>query len=193
MLANGGFEVGPTFLSNSYEGILLDEEPAGYGSAVQEWTALGIVKYIDSKHYSVPKGKAAIELLSGDPSGIQTIRGLSKGTKYTLGFMMGDANDSCVTDFIVYAQAGIIKQKFTMQSNGTGSAQQYYITFKALSIVNTISFQSFNESQTSDGIFCGPVIDKVTLRASFGLKLKLKNGVSVLCFVLTLVILLLGR
>ncbi|KAK3040847.1 hypothetical protein RJ639_029191 [Escallonia herrerae] len=105
MVANSGFEVGPSFIRNSPEGILLDEESDYMQSALQQWSVLGTVKYIDSKHFSVPKEKAAIELVSAGaaPSGILTRLTLTKGSKYVMEFTMGDANDSCVGDFIVYA------------------------------------------------------------------------------------------
>ncbi|KAM7484076.1 hypothetical protein LguiA_000085 [Lonicera macranthoides] len=107
MLVNSGFEIGPAFLNNSSEGILLDEELDQQKSALQQWSIIGAVNYIDSKHCSVPNGKAAIKLASGAPSGILTIIVFSKGGKYILEFMMGNANDSCVADFVVYAQVGM--------------------------------------------------------------------------------------
>ncbi|CAL5349684.1 unnamed protein product [Camellia sinensis] len=193
MLVNGGFEVGPAFLSNSSQGILLHEEPDSLQSPLQQWSIIGTVKYIDSKHYSVPEGKAAIELVSrGAPSGIFTIPALTKGSTYNLEFMVGDANDSCVGDLIVYAQIGTSTENFTMQSNGTGSAQKQFITFKADSSATPISFVSYNESQTSDHVFCGPVIDNVILRSSYALQQKLQLGISFSSLVLTIVILWMG-
>ncbi|XP_057495701.1 protein DUF642 L-GALACTONO-1,4-LACTONE-RESPONSIVE GENE 2-like [Actinidia eriantha] len=94
MLVNYGFEFGPAFLSQSSEGILLDEELDAQTSPLQQWSVIGTVKYIDSKHYSVPEGKAAVELVSGAPSGIRTIETLSKDSTYKLEFMVRDANDS---------------------------------------------------------------------------------------------------
>lgn len=193
MLVNGGFEVGPAFLSNSSQGILLHEEPDSLQSPLQQWSIIGTVKYIDSKHYSVPEGKAAIELVSrGAPSGIFTIPALTKGSTYNLEFMVGDANDSCVGDLIVYAQIGTSTENFTMRSNGTGSAQKQFITFKADSSATPISFVSYNESQTSDHVFCGPVIDNVILRSSYALQQKLQLGISFSSLVLTIVILWMG-
>ncbi|KAK6930834.1 protein of unknown function DUF642, partial [Dillenia turbinata] len=166
LLSNGGFEVGPAFVKNSSEGVLLDEEPDTYESELQQWSIIGTVKYIDSKHYFVPEGKAAIELVSGAPSGILTVPGLSRGYTYNLEFMMGDANDLCVGDFIVYVQVGTAIWNFTIKSNGTGSAQKQFLTFQAESTLTPISFMSFNQSQTSDNVYCGPVLDNIILNFS---------------------------
>lgn len=59
MLVNGGSEVGPAFLKNSSE-ILLNDE---LQSPLKQWSVIGTVKYIDSRHYLVPEGRAAIEIL----------------------------------------------------------------------------------------------------------------------------------
>nr|DAD29016.1 TPA_asm: hypothetical protein HUJ06_030484 [Nelumbo nucifera] len=50
---------------------------------------------------------------------------------------------------------------FTMQTNGTGLAQSFLMTFKADSALTNISFVSLTTSQTRDFVFCGPVIDNV--------------------------------
>ncbi|KAM0016659.1 hypothetical protein Hdeb2414_s0028g00699131 [Helianthus debilis subsp. tardiflorus] len=68
---NSGFEVGPVFLDNSSQGILLNDDTNEEAfKVVQLWTMLGIVKYIDSKHNAVPRGRGAVMLVSGNPSGI---------------------------------------------------------------------------------------------------------------------------
>ncbi|KAL0385364.1 UNVERIFIED_CONTAM: hypothetical protein Sradi_2930700 [Sesamum radiatum] len=189
MLANGDFEVGPAFLSNSSEGILLNDEPDRLVSPLQQWSVLGTIKYIDSKHYKVPQGKAAVELLSGAPSGIQVDLKLpTTSTSYTVNFTMGDANDSCVGDFIVYVQTGADVHNFTMRSNGTGSASRHSISFKAESSSETyIRFYSFNETRASDGVLCGPVLDNIVLVGSHGERIELCNGVLVLSLFIALV------
>ena len=189
LLSNGGFESGPDFLSNSTEGILLDPVSSPIQSAIQQWSVLGTVKYIDSKHYFVPEGNAAIELISGVSSGVQTASTLTEGSAYNLNFTIGDANDSCVGTFILGAQAGSTAQNFTLQSEGTGSAKTFSMTFKADSSVTLISFLSYTSSQTKDGIFCGPVVDNVVLRASYGLKLEIPSKVT-FCWLVFLVAIL---
>lgn len=191
ILANGGFEIGPAFINNSSDGIILNEEPEIFNSLLQDWSIIGTIKYIDSNHYKVPEGRAAIELVSGSPSGIQIDLTLTVGSTYILEFMMGDANDSCVGDFIVYAQIGTTIKNFTVQSNGTGSAQKQSMTFEAeFTKLTPISITSFNETRSSDSVLCGPVIDNVVFRpfASYAVKMKLYKGVSSL--LLTLLILL---
>ncbi|CAI9785080.1 unnamed protein product [Fraxinus pennsylvanica] len=191
ILANGGFEVGPAFIKNSSEGILLNEEPEIFNSPMQGWSIIGIIKYIDSSHYKVPEGRAAIELVSGSPSGIQIDLTLTVGSTYSLEFMMGDANDSCVGDFIVYAQIGTTIQNFTVKSNGTGSAQKQFMTFEAeFTRLTSISITSFNETRTNDNVLCGPVIDNVIFRASVSYAEKMKQYIGVLSLLLTLLILL---
>ncbi|KAL0364321.1 UNVERIFIED_CONTAM: hypothetical protein Sangu_0529700 [Sesamum angustifolium] len=190
MLANGDFEVGPAFLSNSSEGILLNDEPDRLISPLQQWSVLGTIRYIDSKHYKVPQGKAAVELLSGAPSGIQVDLKLPTTlTSYMLNFTMGDANDSCVGDFILYVQTGVDVHNFTMRSNGTGSASRHSVRFKAdPSRETSIRFYSFNETKASDGVLCGPVLDNVVLVGSHGDRIELCNGVLVLSLFIALVI-----
>lgn len=163
-MLNGGFEYGPEFLNNSTEGILIDQAPSPVQSPLLEWSVLGTVKYIDSNHFFVPQGKAAIEIVSGVSTGIQMAATLGEGSTYNLEFMLGGANNSCVEDFIVEAQAGSTGQNFTLPSHGTGSAKKFSMKFKADSSVTPISFMSYTKSQTKDGILCGPVVDDVVLR-----------------------------
>ncbi|CAI9302539.1 unnamed protein product [Lactuca saligna] len=71
---NSGFEVGPAFIGNSSQGVLFEADSSYPYSSVQSplqyWTILGIVKYIDSKHYAVPRGGRAVELVSGAHAGL---------------------------------------------------------------------------------------------------------------------------
>ncbi|KAK4413218.1 hypothetical protein Salat_2734400 [Sesamum alatum] len=190
MLANGDFEVGPAFLSNSSDGILLTDEPDRLISPLQQWSVLGTIKYIDSKHYKVPQGKAAVELLSGDPSGIQLDLKLPTTTTYTLNFTMGDGNDACVGDFVVYVQIGVDIHNFTMQSNGTGSATPRSVRFKADSSRETsVSFYSLNETRAGGGVLCGPVLDNIVLVGSYGERIELYNGALVFSLFIALVML----
>ncbi|XP_073159305.1 protein DUF642 L-GALACTONO-1,4-LACTONE-RESPONSIVE GENE 2 isoform X2 [Henckelia pumila] len=184
LLPNGGFEFGPSFLEGTNEGVLLDSEPSLIESALQQWTIMGTVKYIDSKSYYVPEGKSAIELVSGVSAGVQTSKELSKESSYDLEFMLGDANDSCTGDFTVGVLAGSTGQNFTIQSDGTGSAKKFSLTFKVSEPNPTIiSFQSYTTKQREDGVFCGPVIDAVILHSSRGHISRL-NGASLIALLL---------
>ncbi|XP_060667277.1 uncharacterized protein LOC107427907 [Ziziphus jujuba] len=73
-------------------------------------------RYTDSEHFFVSQGNAAIELLSGVSTGIETAAALKEGSTYDLEFKLGDANNSCGKDFIVAAQAGSTVQNFTLRS-----------------------------------------------------------------------------
>ncbi|GJX55483.1 hypothetical protein Tco_0285380, partial [Tanacetum coccineum] len=140
---NSGFEVGPAFIENSTQGILLEADPnndpfnramppfLSVQSPLQEWSILGTVKYIDSKHYAVPRGRGAVELVCGNPSGIIYNINFLKHGQVTIDFIMGDANDSCVGDFVVYLQVGNTIWNFTMRSIGVGSREKHSVTFKA--------------------------------------------------------------
>ncbi|KAH1128677.1 hypothetical protein J1N35_000055 [Gossypium stocksii] len=101
LLLNGGFEFGPDFLSNSTEGILLDSASSPVQSPLSQWAVVGTIKYIDSKHFFVPHGNAAVEIVSGVSAGIHTEVTLAKGSAYNLEFTLGDANNACEGDFIV--------------------------------------------------------------------------------------------
>ncbi|KAH6823775.1 Emb:.1 protein [Perilla frutescens var. hirtella] len=169
LLLNGGFELGPAFPDFSNEGVLLDSEPSLTESALQQWTVMGTVKYIDAKNFFVPEGKAAVEIVSGVSAGVQTAKQLNQGSNYNMEFMLGDANDSCSGDFIVGVAAGSSVQNFSIHSNGTGSAKKYSITFTGAGSSSTsISFQSYTSRQREDGVFCGPVIDGIVLKVSSG-------------------------
>ncbi|CAA3005458.1 Hypothetical predicted protein [Olea europaea subsp. europaea] len=65
LLPNGGFESGPAFLGSPGEGVLLVSDPSLVKSALQQWTTMGNVKYINSKNFFDPEGNAAIEIVSG--------------------------------------------------------------------------------------------------------------------------------
>lgn len=187
---NSGFEVGPAFIENSSQGVLLEADSSYPDSSVQSplqyWTILGIVKYIDSKHYAVPRGGRAVELVSGNPSGIVSSVGFLKHGQVTIDFIMGDANDSCVGDFLVFLQVGdTMIWNFTMRSIGVGSREAHSVTFMA-EFSNTesvlISFTSFNETRTSNNVLCGPVIDSTVLRFSDGLHSKAHKDIGLVTF-----------
>ncbi|CAA0825668.1 Protein of unknown function- DUF642 [Striga hermonthica] len=170
LLSNGDFEVGPSFIKNSSEGILLmNDQVQELNSPLQEWNILGTIKYIDSIHFKVPHGKAAIELLSGSPSGVQVDLNLATTLTYTLNFTLGDANDLCIGDLVLFLEIGPDVHNFVMSSYGRGSVYHHFVTFNARpSGVTSIVFYSMNETRTSDGVLCGPVLDNIVLVGSNG-------------------------
>ncbi|CAA7031434.1 unnamed protein product [Microthlaspi erraticum] len=160
LLTDGGFEAGPGFLTNSTEGVLIDAVPSLIQSPLRQWSVIGTVRYIDSEHFHVPEGKAAIEILA--PSGIQTAtRDTSEGSRYNLTFTLGDANDACRGHFVVGVQAGSTAQNFTLESKGTGSGEKFGLVFEADKAAAQISFTSYTVTMTEDDVLCGPVIDEV--------------------------------
>ncbi|XP_010420041.1 PREDICTED: uncharacterized protein LOC104705686 [Camelina sativa] len=163
LLVNGGFESGPGFLPNSTDGVLIDAVPSLIQSALRQWSVIGTVRYIDSEHFHVPEGKAAIEILSHTaPSGIQTAtKDTSEGSRYNLTFTLGDANDACKGHFVVGVQAGSAAQNFTLGSNGTGSGEKFGLVFEADKDAAQISFTSYSVTMTKEDVLCGPVIDEV--------------------------------
>lgn len=170
MLSNGGFEIGPGFLKNSPNGIILHHEERldTTHSPLQQWSIHGTIRYIDSSHYKVPQGKAAVELLSGGVR--EESMNLRMANTYTLNFTIGDANDSCVADFVVYVQAGSSVYNYTMRSNGRGSTFKHTLKFRVDEVnpwePSTISFYSYEETRTKDGVLCGPVLDDILLASS---------------------------
>jgi hypothetical protein len=101
---------------------------------------------------------------------------------------LGDANDTCVGDFIVGAQTGSTSQNFSLASNGTGSAKKFSVTFKSKTSATPIRFLSYTTIQTRDGVYCGPVVDDVVLRASYGLKLEMQFKVLISLYILGVIL-----
>lgn len=134
------------------------------------------MKYITTnKNYEVPEGVGAIELVSGKSSGVETTVALNKGSEYNMQVSISENNDACVGKFEVGVQAGSTVQNFTIERNGKVWGTSFGWHIKADSSVTPISIRSFATTKTKDQVFCGPVIDKVTLDLviSYGLKLQL--------------------
>lgn len=187
MLFNGGFELGPEFLSRSTEGILINAASDPIESPLRHWAVIGTIRYIDSENFIVPDGNAAVELISGaSSSGIERTIMLKNGSIYTLEFILGDANNGCEGDFIVGVRAGSEEQILTIQSNGTGSANKFSMKFEAGLDQTVISFLSYSSAVTKDGVFCGPVVDKVVLRPPKTLMEKYKFTITNMAFMIAL-------
>lgn len=71
--------------------ILLQEESdqEETGSHFQQWLVIGTANCMDLRHYTVPKGKAAIVTVSATPSGITAMLALAKRLSNYLEFTMG--------------------------------------------------------------------------------------------------------
>ncbi|THU49756.1 hypothetical protein C4D60_Mb06t12880 [Musa balbisiana] len=157
---NGGFEDGPIFIKNSSEGILLEPTEDLTNTPLFEWAVFGAVKYVDSKHYLVPEGNAAVEIVSTSGA-IRTILLLKEGSSYRLEFVMGVPIDSCTGELILGVQAGPTSQNFTLPSNGTGYSKKFSLGFRAETNLTSIGFMNIQGGETSDHMICGPLVDNV--------------------------------
>ncbi|XP_026444650.1 uncharacterized protein LOC113345005 [Papaver somniferum] len=173
LLLNGGFEYGPAFPSNSTGGILVNAESNLTQSPIYQWEILGTVKYVINNNYTVPQGDAAIELVSGKSSGIQTTVTLKKGSKYDMETFVGHYNELCIGELAVRIKAG--SDEFYRP---IGKAENYQrinevYTITVDSSVTSISIQSEATTKTKDGVLCGPATDRIVLLPySYGLKLQ---------------------
>ncbi|KAI3864911.1 hypothetical protein MKW92_048027 [Papaver armeniacum] len=175
-LQYGGFEYGPAFPNNSIGGVLIDAESDPTQSPLNQWEILGTVKYITTnRNYQAPEGTASIELVAGKSSGIQTSVRLKKGSEYALACRFSLVNimmHVLVTSKWVFKKDRQFKiLRYKKKGAGTGLDSGW--TIKAHSNgVTRISILSFATTKSKDGVLCGPVIDKVVLLASYGLKLQ---------------------
>lgn len=121
------------------------------------------VKYIDSKHFLVPSGLAAIELIGGRECAIAQIIRTVPNKFYNLMFTIGDAKNGCQGRMTVeaFAARSILKVPFTSQ--GKGYYKTSSLRFQAISARTRITFYSaFYHTKINDyGHFCGPVLDDV--------------------------------
>ncbi|KAI4316295.1 hypothetical protein L6164_024289 [Bauhinia variegata] len=171
ILKNGGFEEGPYMLPNTSWGVLIPPNIEDDHSPLPGWMveSLKAVKYIDSDHFSVPKGKRAMELVAGKESAIAQVARTIPGKTYVLSFAVGDASNSCVGSMSVEAFAGKDTIKVPYESKGKGGFKSAVLKFVAVSTRTRIMFFSTFYTMRSDdhSSLCGPVIDDVKL---FGLR-----------------------
>lgn len=164
-MKNGGFETGPHLFKNFSTGVLLPPKDKDSISPLPGWIieSLKPVKYIDSRHFSVPSGFAAVELIAGRESMIaQVIRTVPKKF-YTLSFNVGDAKNACHGSMMVEAFVGKDTLRVPYESQGLGKFKTASFRFQAISERTRISFYSANyHTKLRDyGQFCGPVLDDV--------------------------------
>lgn len=166
LLMNGGFEEGPYLLSNSSYGVLLQDITNMSTSPLPGWTVGSTVRYIDSGHYFVPEGAAAVELVGGPNASLQQVVSSSKGAEYALSFALGDGKDLCQGNMSVQVVAGDGSTNFTHNSVGSGRYENYTMKFRAVSDTTNISFVNLLRNEEVNALFCGPVIDNVVLALS---------------------------
>ncbi|XVF26658.1 hypothetical protein REPUB_Repub14bG0036500 [Reevesia pubescens] len=168
LLKNGNFEEGPyIFPESSSEGVIIPPRIEDDHSPLPGWIidSLKAVKYIDNKHFTVPEGKRAIELIAGKESSLSQVVKTTIGKIYALTFAVGDANNACEGSMVVEAFADKNTVKVSYESKGKGGFKRAILGFKAESTRTRIMFYStfYNTKSDSSGSLCGPVVDDVRL------------------------------
>lgn len=167
LVRNGNFEEGPLILRNSSTGVLLPPNTEDDHSPLPGWKleSLKAVKYIDAFHYSIPRGRRAVELLAGKESAIVQLVTTVAGKAYALSFLVGDGNNKCNGSMIVEAFGGRETVKVPYESQGNGGFKMGKLTFTATSARSRIAFFSTYYHMRSDDFssLCGPVVDDVKL------------------------------
>lgn len=165
LIKNGGFEEGPHLLINSSNGVLLPPKQEDITSPLPGWMieSLKAVKFIDSKHFNVPFGFAAVELVAGRESAIAQVLRTVPNKFYSLTFTIGDAKNGCHGSMMVEAFAAKDTLKVPFESQGKGKFKTASFKFKAISTRTRITFySSFYHNRVDDfGSLCGPVLDQV--------------------------------
>ncbi|XAR68527.1 hypothetical protein NMG60_11003675 [Bertholletia excelsa] len=165
LVKNGGFEIGPHVFRNFSTGVLLLPKKGDMISPLPGWIieSLKPVKYIDSKHFKVPSGKAAIELVGGRESAIAQIIRTVPDKYYNLTFTIGDAKNGCHGSMVVEAFAGMKTLKVPFTSEGKGGFKTASLRFMAVSRRTRITFYSaqYHTRLQDYGHMCGPVLDNV--------------------------------
>ncbi|CAN6586429.1 hypothetical protein ACFX2I_014267 [Malus domestica] len=165
LVKNGGFEKGPHVFKNFSTGILIPPKVNDPYSPLPGWIieSLKPVKYIDRKHFAVPRGLAAIELVAGRESAIAQIIRTVPNKSYNLIFTIGDAKNGCHGSMMVEAFAGKETLKVPFVSAGKGGFKTAILKFQATSFRTRLTFYSaYYHTKLDDyGHMCGPVLDNV--------------------------------
>ena len=125
-----------------------------------------VVKYIDSKHFRVPHGSRAVELVAGLEVALVQEVDTVPGSSCRLQFSIGDAGDRCEASPMRVQVATANKSKTAeYHSNGKGGYARDELKFTAEGNRTRVVFYSTGYHSMSDGTgtLCGPVIDDVSL------------------------------
>jgi hypothetical protein len=169
LVKNGDFEEGPYIIPGTTKwGVLIPSQMVDDHSPLPGWMveSLKAVKYIDSDHFAVPRGRRAVELLAGKESAIAQVIRTVPGKQYTLSFTVGDASNACRGSLMVEAYAGRESTKVAYESAGKGgAAKRAVLPFRAASSrTHVVFFSSFYNTRSDDmSSLCGPVIDDVAV------------------------------
>ncbi|KAK7263897.1 hypothetical protein RJT34_31496 [Clitoria ternatea] len=165
LVKNPGFEEGPFPIFNSTNGVLLPPKQADLVSPLPGWIieSLKAVKFIDSKHFNVPFGQGALELVAGRESAISQILRTVANKVYNMSFTIGDAKNGCHGSMMVEAFAAEDTLKVAFKSEGKGKFKTVSFKFRAIADRTRITFySSFYHTRINDyGSLCGPVLDQV--------------------------------
>ncbi|KAJ6895102.1 hypothetical protein NC651_021555 [Populus alba x Populus x berolinensis] len=125
--------------------------------------SLKAVKFIDKRHFNVPFGLAAVELVAGRESAIAQILRTTPNKVYSLAFTIGDARNGCHGSMMVEAVAAGDMFKVPFESKGKGESKTVSFKFKAISARTRITFySSYYHTRIDDyGSLCGPILDEV--------------------------------
>ncbi|MED6185750.1 hypothetical protein PIB30_060120 [Stylosanthes scabra] len=136
-----------------------------YMSPLPGWIieSLKAIKFIDSKHFNVPYGNGAVELVAGRESAIAQILRTVPNKVYKMVFTVGDARNGCHGSMMVEAFAAKEKLQVQFNSEGKGKSKTASFKFKAIADRTRITFfSSFYHTRINDyGSLCGPVLDQV--------------------------------
>ncbi|KAK7830499.1 hypothetical protein CFP56_028165, partial [Quercus suber] len=165
LVKNSDFEIGPHVFKNFSTGILLPPKQLDLISPLPGWIieSLKPVKYIDKKHFFVPSGLAAIELVAGRESAIAQIIRTVPNKFYNLTFTIGDAKNACHGSMMVEAFAAKETLKVPYESQAKGGFKTASFKFQAISARTRITFFSaYYHTRLHDyGHMCGPILDNV--------------------------------
>uniref|UniRef100_A0A0E0JX46 DUF642 domain-containing protein n=1 Tax=Oryza punctata TaxID=4537 RepID=A0A0E0JX46_ORYPU len=168
LVKNGDFEEGPYIIPGTKWGVLIPSMVVDEHSPLPGWMveSLKAVKYIDSDHFAVPRGRRAVELLAGRESAIAQVIRTVPGRQYALSFTVGDANNGCKGSLMVEAYAGRESTKVAYESAGRGgAAKRAVLPFRAAAArTRVVFFSSFYSTRSDDmSSLCGPVLDDVAV------------------------------
>ncbi|KAM0969097.1 hypothetical protein ACFX2A_017660 [Malus domestica] len=115
------------------------------------------IKFIDAKHFNVPFGKGAVELVAGRESVIAQVLRTVPNKLYSLSFIVGDARNGYHGSMMVEAFAGKETLKVPFTSKGKYGFKTASFRFKAVSIRTRITFFSSFYHTKDYGALCGPI------------------------------------
>ncbi|KAK7831415.1 hypothetical protein CFP56_027474, partial [Quercus suber] len=153
LVKNSDFEIGPHVFKNFSTGILLPPKQLDLISPLPGWIieSLKPVKYIDKKHFFVPSGLAAIELVAGRESAIAQIIRTVPNKFYNLTFTIGDAKNACHGSMMVEAFAAKETLKVPYESQARVQFRQTRITF----------FSAYYHTSFMTTSYVCPILDNV--------------------------------